>query len=721
MKNVFTLILLVFAMSISVQAQYSEDFENGTSDWTITNADNTVGSWVLGNSSTLSSAYFGPPAHTMFVGVNDDSPGAGSNTSGTIASGDIDLTNLTAPAMSFAAFFINGDYQGDEVASVLISTDGGGSWTTIYDVPGNAEWQDLTVPLFSYAGQIIRIAFDYSDGNSWNYGFCVDDISIDDGLALDADLLSVRAKPFGLTEQPYTIGGKLFNNGSATITSLEVTYTIDAQNPVTATIDNLDIPAFSEYTFEHPTSWIPQSEGSFVVTLRIGDVNGSSDEDTANNEQDHDVTIYPNVVVPNIIDDYALTIANYTEIGNSSDQLDAPTDLDFHPILGLYQLWVINERIESSGGSTVTYENAGKGNQTSEQKVDGNAWHFMSLPTALAFGDAGDWASSTGVLDANHSGGTFTGPTLWSSDPAIYAQPSGGNGSHLDMLHGSPYSMGIAHEVDNAYWVFDGYNEHIVRYDFKEDHGPGNDYHADGEVRRFTEIQVKKDGDVPSHLILDKSTGWLYVVDNGNDRVLRLDINSSTVINGNLQLINEPLAVHASMDADWEVIIDSGLDRPCGIEVMENRLLVSDYATGDIIIYDMENDFAEMHRIVTGEAGITGIKIGPEGNIWYTNRITNKVIMVAPGEPISTQNLERVFPISISPNPSNGIFNINLSGNIEGDLSYKVMSVTGQLILEGLFSNSIESLDLSAYQNGMYFINIYNETHATTKKVVLNK
>ena len=69
-------------------------------------------------------------------------------------------------------------------------------------------------------------------------------------------------------------------------------------------------------------------------------------------------------------------------------------------------------------------------------------------------------------------------------------------------------------------------------------------------------------------MVLDKTTGWLYVVDNGNDRVLRLDINSGNVA-GPLPLINEPLAEHSEMEnVDWEVILD-GLDRPCGIEIME--------------------------------------------------------------------------------------------------------------------------------------------------------
>lgn len=67
---------------------------------------------------------------------------------------------------------------------------------------------------------------------------------------------------------------------------------------------------------------------------------------------------------------------------------------------------------------------------------------------------------------------------------SIYAEPSGGNGSHLDMLHESPYCQGIASETLNRFWVVDGNLGDIVMYDFKADHGPGNNDHADGVVHR---------------------------------------------------------------------------------------------------------------------------------------------------------------------------------------------------------------------------------------------
>src|SRR5690606_26634008 len=192
------------------------------------------------------------------------------------------------------------------------------------------------------------------------------------------------------------------------------------------------------------------------------------------------------------------------------------------------------------------------------------------------------------------------------------------------------------------------------------------------------------------------------------DRVLRVDINSATTMNPNLPLINEPLAVHATMNADWEVIINEGLDRPCGIDLIENRLLVSDYATGEIIIYDMDNEFAEMHRIDTGEPGITGIKIGPDGNIWYTNRPQNKVMMVAPDPITSVKQLSNHIEVSITPNPTTGLVNIHLPQHNGQLIHFSLFSASGQQIFQGKFADQFETLDLSDLQNGVYFVRIFN-------------
>ena len=280
--------------------------------------------------------------------------------------------------------------------------------------------------------------------------------------------------------------------------------------------------------------------------------------------------------------------------------------------------------------------------------------------------------------------------------------------------------MGIAHEVDNVFWVYDNWNKDIVRYDFVEDHGPGNDDHSDAIVRRYKNIGIDADGDIPNHMVLDKASGWLYFVDNGNDRVMRLDINSGSG-NNNLPTINEPLAEHSQVTGfTVETIIEDGLDRPCGIEILENRLLVGDYATGDIIVYDMDNEFVELGRIPTDEAGLTGIKVGPDGSIWYTNRLLNTLIKAEPGDPNSTKEDVFAAQLRVMPNPTSGQVMVELpeSAHLE-TTSFQITTTAGKVVFNQQGIGNLQKLDLSGLPNGMYLLKVNNKNHFATKKIVL--
>lgn len=281
MKKLFTFLVVLFATTFAVQAQLPEDFEDGYAGWTITSA--AASSWVHGTNTTVSSTYFNPPAHTFFMAVNDDQPGAGVNKSGTLASGDIDLTGYTNPILNFSAYFINGDYGGDEVASVQVSTDGGGSWTTVFDVPGGGAWQDLQAPLFGYAGQTIRIAFSYNDGASWNYGFCVDDVSLTDfNIPLSVKLRSLEAScTSGLVGKQSVITGSFSNEGINTITSLDISWS-DGTNTYTETINDLDVASFQTGTFEHPVP-VDIAAGNASFDFWISNPNGGTDADDSDN------------------------------------------------------------------------------------------------------------------------------------------------------------------------------------------------------------------------------------------------------------------------------------------------------------------------------------------------------------------------------------------------------------------------------------------------------
>ncbi len=329
------------------------------------------------------------------------------------------------------------------------------------------------------------------------------------------------------------------------------------------------------------------------------------------------------------------------------------TDLEFHP-MRTNELWVLHRQPKSNSactqqvregcasleGSTTTISNVGEPNQTAEWKRDGNAWHFMRRPPALAFSaDNGNFATCGEEWTGNFlpvprpaNEATFIGPSLWSSDPAVYAiTPPGGNGSHLDMLHETPYGMGIAWERGNAFWVFNGEVGSLDRYDFKNDHGPGNDDHSDGELLRYAEGTVSRVEGVPSHMAYDPGSGLLYVADTGNSRIIALDTTSGSR-GGNINPVWEPLADQAMMNSAtvMEIVPPGLLDRPSGLELHNDLLYVTDTAQSRFYVFDLQGN--EVNRLQTGlPAGeLGGIAFGPDGNLYFALMTMGDVYRIAP-------------------------------------------------------------------------------------------
>ena len=361
----------------------------------------------------------------------------------------------------------------------------------------------------------------------------------------------------------------------------------------------------------------------------------------------------------NIIDSFLIGNNTTTLMGTYSDGLRTPRDLDFHKVAGRQnELWVINQNNTGSrnhGGSTVTYYNAGQDSQWAEYRRDSWSGHFMHTASAIAISENGTFANTLDCQDANNNtNGYFTGCTLWDSDTTIYARINQNGpllGSHIDMIHQSPYSEGIASAGGNVYWLFDGFHNAICKYDFGVPHQQGGDDHSDGRVWRHSDLSVDRQPGLSSHMEIDPVSGWLYIADTGNERILRMDPNSGSIAQ-NLSPYGEPLAGYWLMSGtDWNVVADSGLTNPTGLDIYEDRLLVSDYANGDIIVYDISQDpVVELGRIATGLSNeIMGLKVSPEGDIWYV-----------------CSNANELYQITVT---------VILVGDVNGDGLYTIMDV----------------------------------------------
>lgn len=358
----------------------------------------------------------------------------------------------------------------------------------------------------------------------------------------------------------------------------------------------------------------------------------------------------------NLIDNCLNGPFTITNIADVNNQVLAPRDLEFKP--NTDELWVVN-KADFDGGTNVIIYHAGTPSQVTEYRKDSHSSHFMLIPAAFSFSDIGEFATVGENQSSNGGNSTFMGPVIWSSDTNIFARAFQSNwasgkplGSHLDMLHQSPMAMGVAHDTLEAYWVFDGWNSNICKYDFVTNHGPGYENHDNGIIYRYTDIDIQREPDVPSHMIKDKSTGWLYIIDTGHKKLIRINTNTGSVVD----TLQPPGTAQETLDGYYEVQgvvqeeIDTFLTRPSGIALYKNRLIVGDYDTGEITVYDISGAFPVLLGVIsTSQSGMEGLEIGSDGKIWFVNYLTNTVNRIDPSPAATDASiLEITAPVIIN-------------------------------------------------------------------------
>ena len=328
----------------------------------------------------------------------------------------------------------------------------------------------------------------------------------------------------------------------------------------------------------------------------------------------------------------SVTFTEIHTLTKSGDVAPEPVDLAFNPA-DPGELWVV------AYGDNSTHVGYIDGDTGWKRYLDPAARHFMHRPTAISMGGNGFWGTcgdndngqNEGLEGTDGDGNQFMGPALFTTDRTIFAKRVTGLGSHYDMLHSTPFCMGIAHEVDNVYWAFNRTAGSIDKYNFNKDHGPGEDDHSDGEIYRYADGQVKgaEDGTV-SHLIFDASDKMLYVADTGNGRIVKLDTTSGT--KGDPLPKNEILKDSGMMDGtSVEVVVDKGvLQKPSGIELKGDLLYVSDTATSTFHVF--KKDGSEVRKLATDlpEGSLAGFTFGADGKIWFVDRKAGRVLRIDP-------------------------------------------------------------------------------------------
>ena len=201
----------------------------------------------------------------------------------------------------------------------------------------------------------------------------------------------------------------------------------------------------------------------------------------------------------------------------------------------------------------------------------------------------------------------------------------GQNGTHIDMLHETPYCMGIAHESENAFWAFNGDAGALDRVDFHVPHEVGGEDHSDGEVTRYITGELLRVPEVPSHLAYDSARHLVYVADTGHSRVISVDPTTATAA-GKIHA-EEVLQSNDAMDGATltELVAPGSLQHPSGITLAHDLLYVTDNATSLIYAFDTDGKLHHTYDTKLPTGSLAGVALGPDSKLYVTDLLSGAV------------------------------------------------------------------------------------------------
>lgn len=303
-------------------------------------------------------------------------------------------------------------------------------------------------------------------------------------------------------------------------------------------------------------------------------------------------------------------------------KLKQPSALAFHPRDG--SLWILNH---GNNSLTIVVRPALRTRQV--VRVVETVRHYLWNPTGIAFSrDGSEFATAQ---DAFGDRGRM-GPTLWPGQRSKFRAGVFPQSIHLDMLHHSPHSVGIAAGADESrreYWVFNGHAGSIDRYFFNKPHPPGASDHSDGLAYRYADGQLARRANLPGHLALDRAGGHLYIADTANRRVARLETPAST---DGARMIDPgwpsegPLYLVQDTAVETVIPPSAGLGAPSGLVLHAGKLWVGDYATGRIHVFRLDATPVRVIDTRLGPNSLTGFAVTAGGWIYALDSRRNHLV-----------------------------------------------------------------------------------------------
>ncbi len=186
----------------------------------------------------------------------------------------INLNTVTKAWLKYDSYFRQGNYKGvSESASVLVSIDGGNTWTLIQSVTKNktmGAMETYYVDLSPYTGNTdVRIGFRFMDNNIQNGGWAIDNVAVFEPANKDLSLLHIspESEKYGYTALNTGYQHDFFvqNMGADTVKYFIAYYQQMGKGIFADTIQNIAIAPFEKYSFKHNIPDTVSTNNSYIV------------------------------------------------------------------------------------------------------------------------------------------------------------------------------------------------------------------------------------------------------------------------------------------------------------------------------------------------------------------------------------------------------------------------------------------------------------------------
>ncbi|MBR9915958.1 MAG: T9SS type A sorting domain-containing protein, partial [Algicola sp.] len=210
-------------------------------------------------------------------------------------------------------------------------------------------------------------------------------------------------------------------------------------------------------------------------------------------------------------------------------------------------------------------------------------------------------------------------------------------------------------------------------------------------------------------------------------------MNSSTGIGGGIDAVNNVTLKNSIVALNTAA---SGLD-------VSGNVISNDYnliGTDDLSVFASQaNDLEEVSPL-----------LGPlqdNGGTTFTHQLLNNSPAFDAGDPadlftdqigqsvfgtardmgafeaqaaLSVSEFDFSSVLSVYPNPTNGVFAIEIGESIANDINLKVISITGKLVKEVTLGTGVNTVDINGLASGLYILNLTFDTNQVTHKLILN-